>query len=147
VLDVKALPSHRGSETIVQRNEGRSPMTIPELTPRTIKAISIVLLVVPLVALLILGIAEMIGGDVTGAQHFVMAAPLVVVLLAAWRHPRFAGNMLLVIGTGLLAAWLVLVVSRGMDRGEILAYAFAGVLVFGPPLLAGWLLRQAQAVS
>jgi hypothetical protein len=122
-------------------------VTIPELTPGTLKTISIVLLVVPLVVLLILGIAEMIGGDVTGVQHIVMAAPLALLLLAAWRHPRFAGNMLLVIGTGLLAAWLVLVVSRGMDRREMLAYAFAGVLVFGPPLLAGWLLRQAQAVS
>jgi hypothetical protein len=120
-------------------------MKIPELTPKALRAISIVLLVVPLVVLLILGIAEMVAGDVTGAQHFVMAAPLVLLLLAAWRHPRFAGNMLLVVGTVLLAAWLVLVIGRGIERGEILAYALTAVLVFGPPLLAGWLVRQTEA--
>jgi hypothetical protein len=105
------------------------------------------LLVIPIVLLLVLAIGEMVGGDMSGAQHIVMAAPLILVLLVAWRSPRVAGTLLLAMGVLLLMAWIALITSRGVHGTEILGYAVAGLLIFVPPLAAGWLLRRAERPS
>lgn len=104
-----------------------------------LKLVASVLLAIPSTALLVLAAGEMLGGDVSGSQHLVQALPLLVLLVLGWRLPRIAGNVLLVVGALLLAAWAVWVLTG--DQPEILPF---GLVLFAPALIAGWLLRRAH---
>jgi hypothetical protein len=37
-------------------------------------------------------------GDITGLQHFVQVAPLVLLAIVAWKRPRIGGRALIGIG-------------------------------------------------
>jgi hypothetical protein len=110
--------------------------------PTRLKLAASVLLAVPIALLLLFTIGEMTGGDLSGAQHIVQVAPLLLLLIAGWRYPRLAGIALLGLGVLLLVIWLVFVVVEG-ERGEIVMWVGAGLLLFVLPLTAGWLFLKA----
>jgi hypothetical protein len=115
-----------------------------------LKLAASLILAAPAAALLALAVGEMLGGDPSGAQHIAQAAPLLLLLAAGWRYPRAAGVVLLCLAPILLAAWLVFVVTRGESapRGlEILGWVATGLVVFVPPVAAGWLLLKASRLS
>jgi hypothetical protein len=120
-------------------------MVLQQLRPPTrLKLVAVGILAVPVAGLLLLAIGEMAGGDLTGAQHLVQAAPLMVLLVAGWRYPRLAGIALLGIGIILLGIWLVLVVFLAeVERAAIVAWIVGGVMLFVLPLTAGWLFLKA----
>ena len=82
---------------------------------------------------LLLGIGEMTGGEISGAQHLVEASLLGGLLWLAVRRPRTAGLVLLV-----LSVALALLVA-GLARGEPVA-----LLIMLPPALTGALLLLAS---
>ena len=104
-----------------------------------------VLLGVPAILLLVLGVGEMIGGDMSGFQHVVESAALIALMHGAWRYPRAAGVILVAGAVLLFVAWLALMSARG-ELGELglLGWLTVGLLLFLPPLLAGWLLLRAS---
>ncbi len=111
------------------------------------KLIALALLAVPAGVLLLLAFGEMFGGDVTGVQHIPEAALPVALMAAAWRYPRKVGVVLLAIGSLLLAAWIswVLTQREPAPRGaDILMWVAAALVLFVPPLVAGWLLLRSS---
>ncbi len=103
-----------------------------------------VLLAAPAALLLVLGVAEMVGGDLTGSQHLVQAAPLLALLGVGWRYPRAAGFVLCGLGALFFVSWLVLIVISREPGGEIIAWIGAGFFLFVPPVVAGWLMLKAS---
>ena len=101
------------------------------------------LLAVPAVLLLLLGVAEMVGGEPSGAQHILQAAPLLALIAAGWRYPRAAGLVLFGLVASLFAGWLVFVVLNRDPGDAIVAWVVAGLVLFAPPIIAGWLLLKA----
>jgi hypothetical protein len=122
---------------------GRLHPSHPFLTPGAIKALAMALLAVPVTCLLFLGGAEMAGGDVTGVQHFVQAAPLVAASVLAWRFPRWVGIGLVGIGGVLFVAWAILVAVSERSESSLLVWVVAALVLFVPPIIAGLLLVKA----
>jgi hypothetical protein len=105
------------------------------------------LLALPAAVLLLFGIGEMAAGDISGVQHLPEAAALLLLLVAGWRYPRRAGLTLLGVGALLFALWLIFVLADGDPSPEgfaILAWVAAGLILFAPPIVAGWLLLKAS---
>lgn len=121
--------------------------------PTRLRLLASALLAVPLGVLLLFGLGEMAEGDLSGVQHLVEAAPLLVLLVAGWRFPRAAGVALLVLGPGLLAVW-VLLIATGTFRPPVagtaplamkaLLWLAVPLTLFAPPTLAGWLLVRSS---
>ena len=122
-------------------------MLLRQLRPPTrLKLAASALLAVPTAVLLLFAVGEMADSDLSGAQHLVQAAPLLLLLIAAWRYPRAAGIALLGLGALLFAVWLVFVLTERSPAPQgisILMWAGAGLILFVPPLVAGWLLLKA----
>ena len=106
------------------------------------------LIAVPAAVLLLFAFGEMFGGDITGAQHIPEAAVLLVMLVAGWRRPRPTGVVLIVAASLLFVAWFGWVLLLRDDEGGTPAsmWIATALLLFLPPLLAGWmLLRSSQS--
>jgi len=121
-------------------------MLLRRLQPQTrLKVAASAVLAVPIVLLLLLTVGEMAEGDPSGAQHLVQAAPLVLLLIAAWRYPGAVGLALLCLSPLLLALWLVFVLTSGSPSQDtpLLIWVGVGFVLFAPPVVAGWLLLKA----
>lgn len=112
--------------------------------PPRLKLIALALLAVPAVVLLLFAFGEMFSGEISGVQHIPEAGLLVLLMAAAWRYPRGVGVVLLSLGSLLLVVWLIWSARDGADVGDILTLVAAALILFVPPLLAGWLLLQAS---
>ena len=107
---------------------------------RRMRLAALTLLGVPAGLLVLLGLGEMMGGNISGIQHVPEAALLLALLWLAWRYPWPAGTIL-VAGTALLfTLWLLMVTTRGHDQTPLWAWLLTGLVVFVPPLAAGVLL-------
>jgi len=116
--------------------------------PRRLRLAAIALLAVPAGVLLLFAFGEMIGGDPTGVQHIPEAAVLILLIAVAWRHARVTGIILLASGTLLFAVWLVWAVylrEPQANESPLLMLVLAAIVLFLPPLVAGWLLLRASA--
>ncbi len=113
-------------------------------SPSGSKLAASALLGAPIAILLLLGLGEMAGGDVTGVQHLVEVVPLLLLLIAAWRWPRVAGIALVCIGSIVLLVWAVLAVTAS-ERASPTVWAIVGLGLFFPPLLAGSLLLRGSS--
>ena len=103
--------------------------------------VATVLLGVWLAVFLFIAVAEMSGGDVSGAQHLGEVALVLLLMLAAWRYPRAVGVLLLVLGALLLVLMLVrFETGPRPDGAEAVVWPIMGLLLVVPPLAAGWLL-------
>lgn len=121
----------------------RRLQTVP--APTRMKIAACLLLALPAVVLLAIALAEMVGGDISGAQHLPEGGLLLLAAAAGWRYPRAVGAFVLAAGMAVLAAWLVFVVA-GDDvsgRASLLGWVAVGLLLFAPPIVAGWLLLRA----
>ncbi len=104
-----------------------------------LKIAAIALLLVPIAILLLFAIGETAGGDWSGLQHVPEAAVLLVLLAAAWRYPYVTGLVLMAAGVALFAGWLVFALAN-LSASAIVV---AALMLFAPPIVAGWLLYRA----
>jgi RsiW-degrading membrane proteinase PrsW (M82 family) len=118
------------------------PYSLP--SPRTSRIVATILVAIPVTMLTLLGFAEVLGGDRTGVQHFLTAAPLLALLVLGWQRPRIAGILLLALGLIVFLLWVVFVASVA-DRASPLVWLLVALALFTPPLVAGLLfLRSAD---
>jgi len=103
---------------------------------RRSKLTALVLLGLGVAFYLAFALGEMAGGDITGLQHLLPAAVLALLFCAAWRRPRQAGIVLLVLAVPFDAAYIALLVVRDLP----LAWALVVAL---PPVVTGLLLVHA----
>jgi hypothetical protein len=99
-----------------------------------LKIAGLILVMIPLTILLIFTIGETVGGDASGLQHLVQAAPLVLFTLWAWKKPRVGGWVLLI------AAIIVAVLYPWSKPDQPLRFtALTELMLFGPAIAAGLL--------
>jgi len=123
------------------------------MSPLRVKLAATSLLAVPIFVLSFFAVAEMAGGEPSGAQHLVQAAPLLVLLVTAWWFPRQTGFVLLGLSVVLFVGWLVLLGASLLTETfedwdapipvKVLVWTVAPLLLFVPPAAAGWLLLRA----
>jgi hypothetical protein len=104
-----------------------------------------VLLAIPAILLLAIALGEMASGEMSGAQHLPEGGLLLLVALAGWKYPRAVGAFVLAAGVAVCAAWVGFVVT-GEDvggRAPLLVWVGVGLVLFAPPIVAGWLLWRA----
>jgi cytochrome bd-type quinol oxidase subunit 1 len=118
----------------------KSPDLRQDARSKRLKIAASALLAIPILVLLTFTFGETLGGDVSGLQHLLQAAPLVVLLVASWRFPWQGGIALLVIGISVLSFWLFFALEGEMS---VAGLAVTVVLLFAPPLVAGWLFLKA----
>lgn len=106
---------------------------------RLLKLAGTGLLAVPIVILALFTVGEVLGGDLSGLQHAVQMAPLLLLAWFSWQRPRLGGIAL--IGLALLFAVVYFVLSRDFPPGTRLT---AGILLFAMPLVAGILFLLAS---
>lgn len=107
------------------------------------KVAGVGLLLVPIGLLLLLGIGEMAGGDISGIQHIVEVAVLVSLAVIAWKRPRIGGTIL--VGLGALLAILYVVAVDG--RFPLWALLITELMLFGPAIVSGLLLLTAAQTT
>jgi hypothetical protein len=90
------------------------------------------LLLIPGTLLILFGIGEINGGDISGIQHFMELAPLLILAIICWRYPRTGGFILAVLGTILSALYFVFFQSFPLSLRLLNTF-----LLFGIPVLAG----------
>ena len=100
------------------------------------KIAALVLLGLGVAFYLMFAVGETAGGDISGVQHFLPAAILIVLLRAAWKRPRAAGIALLALAVPLGIAYVTLLVVRDLPP----TWALIVVL---PPVVTGLLLVRA----
>jgi len=103
---------------------------------RRSKITALVLLGFGIAFYLAFALGEMAGGDITGLQHLLPAAILALLLWVAWRRPRWAGIVLLMLTVPFDGAYIALLVIRHLP----LVWALVVAL---PPVVAGLLLVRA----
>ena len=104
------------------------------------KVAGVGLLLIPVGLLLLLGIGEMAGGDVSGIQHLVEVAPLVCLGILAWKRPRIGGVILV----GLAALLAVLYPLAMGGHFPVWTLLTNDAILFGPAIVAGLFLLAAS---
>lgn len=103
------------------------------------KAFGITILLVPVFILMAFAIGEGLSPEfgISGfVLHFTQVLPLLVLLYVAWKWPLI-GGWTLIFG-GLLFAILYVVMTT--TRGQLGMAVVPVIIIFMPPILAGWLL-------
>ena len=98
----------------------------------SIKIVAEVLLIIPLGFLILLGLGEIFGGDIWGAQHFVQLLPLFILSIFAWYHPRKGGIVIFTMGTIAFCFYLFM-----FSHFSLWIRVLNGFLLFGIPILSG----------
>jgi hypothetical protein len=101
----------------------------------------IALLLVPVAILVVFTVGETVGGDVSGLQHLLQAAPLVLLVAVAWRWPRAGGTAVLVTAVLLGTTYAIEWHPREMT---VQAVVITELVLFAPPIAAGMLLLLAS---
>lgn len=117
-------------------------------TVQSLKVAALVPLGFMVLILLILGIGETLGGDLSGLMHFVPVIFVALVAWLCWKHPLWGGVLLLAgVVFEVIAFWGVLVGRPPMWFWMliimILPLAFSGLLL----LTAEWVKRMKQTAS
>ncbi len=97
------------------------------------------ILLVPVFILLAFAIGEGLSPEfgISGfILHFAQALPLLGLLYVAWRWPKVGGWILIL--AGLLLALIYVVMT--LARGQPWVATAPVIIIFMPPVLAGWLL-------
>ena len=100
------------------------------------KIAALVLLALGVAFYLAFAVGEMAGGDVTGVQHLLPTAVLAALFWMAWRRPRRAGIVLLVLAVPFAVGYITLLVIRDLPLTWALPVAL-------PPVVTGLLLVRA----
>lgn len=103
---------------------------------RRSKIAAFVLLGLGIVFYLLFALGETAGGDISGTQHFLPVAILVVLVWVAWTRPWTAGVVLLALAVPAGAAYVAILIVRDLPLWWALIVAF-------PPILTGLLLVRA----
>jgi hypothetical protein len=102
------------------------------LTSTQLKIAATVFLAIPILILAAFAVGEMAGGDITGIQHVVQLAPLVLLGWLAWKRPLWGGTAL--IALAVIFTGLYFLVIHGFPLPTvILTVAF----LFATPFVAG----------
>lgn len=97
----------------------------------------LVALAIPIGMLLLLSVGELSAEGPGALLHLLQAAPLLVFAVGAWRYPRAAGVVLLVVGGTLALA------NPSCARGPLEMKFSIELVLFLPPIVAGVLLVAA----
>jgi hypothetical protein len=117
---------------------------------RRLKLVASALIAVPAAVLIVFAIGEMAGGEISGIQHVPEAALLLLLMAAGWRYPRAVGATLAALGVLFFALWLFAMAIGGDPdfRGwGILLWVTSGLVIFAPPVVAGWLFLRAASLA
>lgn len=96
------------------------------------KIIGEICLVIPTFLLTLLGVGEIVGGDMSGAQHFFQLIPLLIIGVIAWFYPKLSGYTLLA-----SAVILAVIYVLTFMRFPILTRLMNMGLLFGLPFISG----------
>lgn len=110
------------------------------LTSNHYKTMAEVLLLIPFGLLLVLGIGEIVGGDSSGAQHFLQLVPFALFAYLSWQYPKVGGAVLATV-TAMLAIFYFLFFTDFPP----LTRAFNSLILFLPPIVAGMLFFISQS--
>lgn len=103
------------------------------------KAFGMAILVVPVFILLAFAIGEGLSPEfgISGfLLHFMQAFSLIALLYVAWRWPKVGGWILIFGGLFLTLLYVFMTAARG-QAGMVVVPV---IIIFLPPVLAGWLL-------
>ncbi|MDQ5951861.1 MAG: hypothetical protein QG639_1142 [Patescibacteria group bacterium] len=100
------------------------------------------ILAIPMILLIILGSGEMVGGDISGAQHFIELIPFIFLAIISWLYPKLGGIILTACSALLAALYITLFGSFPMIYRII-----NDVILFLPPFVAGILFLTAGMES
>jgi len=101
-------------------------------------------LAVPAALLLLFAVAEMIGGDLSGAQHLPEVAVVAAIGWAGWRWPYGVGMVLMLAGAVLALAFVLWLHPAGIT---LIGIAVMELLLFIPSIAAGACFTLAGAVE
>jgi predicted membrane protein len=104
------------------------------MSSKLMKRIGIGLLSIPLGFLLLFTLGEVFSGDWSGLSHLIQAAPLILLILVAFKKP-FIGGLLLSAISLILGTWYALDVPFGLQT-----IVLVELFLFVPPFVAGLLL-------
>jgi hypothetical protein len=104
----------------------------------TLRLWALLALAIPASLLGRLLIDNLATGDPRTPGHLLIEVPLLAAMALSWRRPRLVGNLLIVVALAGMAVNPVTHMSQPLD-GIVLVE----VVIFGPPLLAGLVLRAA----
>lgn len=96
------------------------------------KIIGEICLVIPTVLLTLLGVGEIVGGDMSGVQHFFQLTPLLILGVLSWFYPKYLGYFLL-ISALILGLWYMITFNRFPLASRIIN----ALLLFGFPCVSG----------
>jgi hypothetical protein len=99
-----------------------------------LRNIGIGLLLIPLSFLLLFTFGEVFSGDISGLSHLFQAAPLVLLIVLAYKKPYIAGVILLLAGLGL---GILYPLKAPFNLQTIV---IVEMVLFIPPCVAGLLL-------
>jgi hypothetical protein len=109
------------------------------MSTRALRGVGLILALLPVALLVLLMGGEIAGGDISGIQHLVQIAPVIVFVLIAWRWPAIGGLLLTLCGIALLVLYFVLP-PQGLPLAALILTA---ALLFAPAIMAGILFRAA----
>ncbi len=92
-------------------------------------------------------LGELAGGDITGIQHLPEAALLLGLMALAWRYPWATGLAVITIGVSLFVLWVLALAAGGIFNPSPTpwwGWVIFAALLFGLPVLAGWLLLRSS---
>ena len=101
-------------------------------------------LAVPTALLLLFAGGEMLGGDLSGAQHLVEVGVVAAIAAAGWRWPYQTGMVLMLAGAGLALLFVLWLHPAGIT---LLGIAIVELLLFIPAIAAGACFTLAGAVE
>jgi hypothetical protein len=99
-----------------------------------LKEAALDVLALPVVVLLVAGMADFLAQNPHGATHLLQLMPFVLLIVLAWRFPHATGTVLVMTGSASAIAFLAVIALP-----PVVAIVTA-VVAFMPPIVAGVML-------
>jgi hypothetical protein len=104
------------------------------MSQKNLKRVGIGLLIIPLGVLFLFAFGEVFSGEISGFQHLVQAAPIIILAFLAYKKPFVGGLLLLIAGLTLG----ILYALRAPFNFQTIV--LAELLLFVPPAISGSIL-------
>ncbi len=115
---------------------------LAQIPTKTLLIVAFLIVLVPVGAFTLLGLAEVASGNSSGLLHGLQAAPLILIAILAWKKPMVGGSILLIV-----AGALAITYPLGLNSIDAMTLAVTELVLFVPPLVAGLLFIAAAKRS